>query len=252
MALRRLAFKPVAKQGRALNAEAILRELESLGSESYRKVLRNHGAREPLFGVKISELQKIRKRIKRDHELALNLYATGNYDAMYLAGLIADDAKMTKQDLRRWVKEAYCHGLAEYTVAWVAAESRHGWELALEWIDSKDEQAAAAGWATLCALVSLRDDADLDMARLGALLRRVEETIHEQPNRVRYQMNAFVISLGSYVKAFTEDAIAAGRAIGDVLVDMGKTACKVPDAAGYIEKVIARGALGKKRKTVKC
>lgn len=235
-----------------MNAEEVLRELDALGSESYRKVLRNHGARDPLFGVKISELQKIRKRIKRDYQLALDLYATGNYDAMYLAGLIADDAKMTKRDLQRWVAEAYCDGIAEYTVAWVAAESRYGSELALEWIASQDERTAAAGWATMSALVSLRDDADLDMPRLAELLRRVRSTIHEQPNRVRYQMNAFVIALGSYVKAFTEDAIETGKAVGEVFVDMGKTACKVPDAAAYIEKVIERGALGKKRKTVKC
>ena len=33
------------------------------------------------------------KRIKMDYQLALDLYETGNYDAMYLAGLIADDAR---------------------------------------------------------------------------------------------------------------------------------------------------------------
>jgi hypothetical protein len=33
---------------------------------------------------------------------------------------------------------------------------------------------------------------------------------------------------------------------------MGGTACKVPDAAEYIQKVQKRGAIGKKRKTTKC
>ena len=77
---------------------SILKELESLGSESYRRTMMNHGARDPIFGVKISELQKIRKRIKKNYRLALDLFDTGNYDAMYLAGLIADDAKMTQED----------------------------------------------------------------------------------------------------------------------------------------------------------
>ena len=32
------------------------------------------------------------------------------------------------------------------TVAWVAAEHPEAWQLALKWIDSKNEQVAATGW----------------------------------------------------------------------------------------------------------
>ena len=66
----------------------------------------NHGVKEPIFGVKIEDMKKIQKRIKKDYQLALDLYDTGIYDAMYLAGLIADDAKMTKKDLQHWVDKA--------------------------------------------------------------------------------------------------------------------------------------------------
>ena len=235
-----------------VTAQAILKELEPLGSESYARIMRNHGARDPIFGVKISELQKIRKRIKKNYQLALDLFDTGNYDAMYLAGLIADDAKMTKKDLQRWVDQAYCPAIAESTVSWVTAESEHGWDMAIKWIDAKQEKIAAAGWATLSCLVALTEDEALDRAQLKKLLKRVERTIHDQPSRVRSSMNNFVISVGSYVTSLTADAMAAGKNIGEVFVDMGNTACKVPDAVAYIKKVKAHGSLGKKRKTVKC
>src|SRR5262245_47651887 len=127
----------------------ILQELKPLGSENIKKILMKHGIKEPLLGVKIEELKKFQKRIKKDYQLALDLYDTGIYDAMYLAGLIADDLKMTKKDLRQWLAKANCPALQEYTVPWVAAESNHGRELALEWIDSPKENVAAAGWATL-------------------------------------------------------------------------------------------------------
>src|SRR6478736_836459 len=104
-----------------MTAKEILAELKPLGSDGYKRVMFNHGVKEPFFGVKISELQKYVKRIKRDYQLALDLYDTGNYDAMYLAGLIADDARMTKADLNRWAAQAYCRGLANATVAWVAS-----------------------------------------------------------------------------------------------------------------------------------
>jgi 3-methyladenine DNA glycosylase AlkD len=233
-------------------AKDILREMEPLGSASYKKVMLKHGIREPFFGVKIGDLKKIQKRIKMDHQLALDLYDTGNSDAMYLAGLIADDAKMTRKDLERWVKQAYCSMHSEFTVAWVAAGSPHGWELGIKWIESKDENVAAAGWSTLRGVIAMKDDAELDLPAIAKLLERVKKTIHDQPNHVRYVMNGFVIAVGSYIKSMTAQAIQAGKQIGTVTVDMGDTECKVPYAPDYIKKVQQRGAIGKKRKSAKC
>jgi 3-methyladenine DNA glycosylase AlkD len=235
-----------------MTAADILKQLKALGSESYARVLKKHGVKEPVYGVKIEELKKFQKRIKTDYLLALDLYDTGVYDAMYLAGLVADDAKMTKRDLRGWLAKANSDALCGSTVAWVAAGSKHGRELALEWIDSDEERVATTGWATLTSLVSITDDADLDLPKLKRLLRRVGETIHQQPNHVRYAMNGFVIAAGSYVPALTDLAIETGEKIGTVTVDMGDTACKVPSAPQYIRKVQQRGSIGKKRKTAKC
>src|SRR5262249_49768130 len=109
-----------------------------------------------------------------------------------------------------------------------------------------------SGWSTLSSLVGITDDADLDVADLRKLLRRVQETIHQQPNRVRYVMNSFVIAVGCYVKPLKETAIETAKKIGRVSVDMNGTACKVPNVIEYIHKVEQRGAIGKKRKTAKC
>jgi 3-methyladenine DNA glycosylase AlkD len=235
-----------------MTAKEILAELKPLGSDSYKKVIFNHGMKEPCFGVKISDLQKIQKRIKKDYQLALDLYDTGNYDAMYLAGLIADDAQMTKKDLQRWIANATHEPLASLTVPWVAAGSPHGWELALEWIDSKRALTAEAGWATLRSLVSIKDDSELDMSELKRLLERVRKSIHQAPNDVRSSMNGFVIAVGSYVKSLTDTAIQIGEKIGPVTADMGNTSCQVPFAPDNIRKSQKRGAIGKKRKMAKC
>lgn len=235
-----------------MTAKEILAELKPLGSDGYKRVMFNHGIKEPCFGVKISELQKIVKRIKKDYQLALDLYDTGNYDAMYLAGLIADDARMTKKDLRHWAAKAYCSALSGVTVAWVAAGSKHGWELGLEWADSKTPLIAVAGWGTLSSLVSIKNDAELDLAELKRLLQRVQKTIHQAPDAVRYQMNAFVIAVGSYVQPLTATAIQIAEKIGPVTADLGNNSCQVPFAPDYIRKVQQRGIIGKKRKSAKC
>lgn len=235
-----------------MTASEIVQELSTLGHDSYKKVMLNHGAQEPIFGVKVEDLKKYQKRIKKDYQLAKDLYDTGISDAMYLAGLIADDDRMTREDLQHWVENTGFSMHSEYTVPWVAAEGRHGRELALEWIESDQEGIAAAGWSTLSSLVALEADENLDLQELERLLERVETTIHQQPNRVRYVMNGFVIAVGSYVAPLTRRALEAAAKLGTVKVDMAGTACKVPGAAEYIRKVEQRGNLGKKRKTVKC
>jgi 3-methyladenine DNA glycosylase AlkD len=233
-------------------AKEVVGELRPLGGEGYRKVLRNHGIPDPMFGVKVEDLKKIQRRVKKDYRLALDLYDTRVYDARYLAGLIADETKMTDTDLRHWLATANCVALCQSTIPWVAAETGHGLELALEWIDAADESAATAGWSTLGSLVSITDDADLDLDGLTGLLARVQESIHAQPNRARYAMNTFVIAAGSYVKGLTALAIRTGKAIGPVEVDMGNTACQVPFAPDYIRKVKQRGTIGKKRTSARC
>jgi hypothetical protein len=236
-----------------MNAKQILDEMKPLGKESYKRMLmNNYAVKEPCFGVPISELKKFQKRIKKDYQLALDLYDTGNYDAMYLAGLISDDARMTKKDLQRWVEKAYAGSLPGATVPWVAAGSPHGRELALEWIESEKPLVATAGWATLSSLVSLKDDSELDLAELKRLLSRVQKSIHKAPDPVRHGMNSFIISLGSYVKPLTELAIQTGEAIGPVKADLGNNNCQVFSSPDYIRKVQKRGTIGKKRKMIKC
>jgi 3-methyladenine DNA glycosylase AlkD len=215
-------------------------------------VMFKHGVPEPLLGVKIEDLKVFQKKIKKDYQLALDLYDSGIYDARYLAGLIADDRAMSRADLQHWAETSSCMATNEYTVAWVASESLHGRELALAWIDSPQEKIATSGWSTLCGLVAITDDSKLDLGEIEQLLGRVQATIHQQPNRVRYAMNNFVIAVGCHVAPLTALAEQAGRAIGVVTVNLGDTSCKVPSALAYIDKVRQRGTLGKKRKTVKC
>lgn len=235
-----------------MTANQILKELKNYGNENTKRIFMNHGAPEPFYGVKVQDLKKIQKKIKKNHELALELYDTGNSDAMYLAGLIADESKMSKAQLKKWVKQATWYMISEYTVPWVSSETAFGFELGLEWIDSKQDKIASAGWATLSSYAMVHPDEELDKKTYKSLLKRVEKNIHSSPNRSRYTMNNFVIAIGGAIPDLTKEAQRVAAKIGKVDVDQGGTACKVPMATDYIQKIIDRGSVGKKRKTARC
>src|SRR6187397_650811 len=101
-----------------MNISQVLAELKKKGKEQTRKTYARHGIDIPMFGVSVADLKIIAKKIKGDQGLALELYDTGNYDAMYLAGLVADGAQMSKSQLERWAKNANCNAISAYPVAW--------------------------------------------------------------------------------------------------------------------------------------
>jgi hypothetical protein len=171
---------------------------------------------------------------------------------MYLAGLTVDPKQVSPEVLRDWAKAARWSMLGECTVAWVAAESPYALELAREWIESPVESIAICGWSAYAGYVSITPDERLDAEEIRELLLRVEKNVHEERNRVRYNMNAFVIAVGAYVLPLHKEAVRVAEAIGPVRVNVGQTACKVPLAAEYIGKIKAMDRIGRKKKTCIC
>ena len=230
----------------------VLSELKKKGNPKRVQAYGPHGGPSDMFGVSVADMKVIARKIKGEHELACELYDTGNADAMYLAGMVADGAKMTKRQLDSWAKKASWSMISEYAVPGVAAESKHARDLALKWMTSKKESVASCGWSTYAGLVAVMPDEELDLDEIGELLDEVQAGIDSAANRVRYTMNGFVIAVGSYVRPLSRKAKAVAKKLGKVEVDMNGTSCKVPLATEYIQKVEKAGRLGKKRKTVKC
>src|SRR5579862_4995477 len=213
-----------------MTSSEVMKELKRMGTDQTRKIWISHGVSGDFYGVKIGDMKVLQKKIKKDHDLALALFDTGNADAMYFAGLISDPGKMTKDQLQHWADMATWKMLSEYSVSWVAAESRYGKDMAMRWITSSNEHVAAAGWRTYSCLLALKNDDNLDLVEVKGLLEKISKTIFGMPNRVRYSMNAFVIAAGSYVLPCNALAKEVARVIGPTNVDNGKTASKIPDA----------------------
>jgi hypothetical protein len=234
--------------------QSVLKDLQSKGKESAKKTYARHGmAEDRTLGVSTADMKTVAKTIKGQQALALELYATGKMEAMYVAGMVATGKLMTPAQLRTWADEsAGLSMIYEYTVPWVTVEHPEGRELALQWMDSDEEHIAAAGWRTYAGLVTTIPDDQLDLSEVEGLLNRIVRDIHGAKNHAKSRMNGFVISVGSYVMPLHAKAIAAAKKIGVVDVDVGDTACEVPSAAAYIAKVEAAGKLGQKRKSIRC
>lgn len=225
-----------APAARMLIAE-VMAILEKLGTEQTRKTWGRHGAKGPMFGVLFGELFKLMKRIDVDHELAKELWATGNVDARNLAMKIADPQAMTPDELDRWAIENSMRMCGLY-IATLAAEGPHAGNKVREWLNSSNERLLASGWTLLGRLSDLDESFSEDQLLSG--IEVIEKSIHSAPNDVKNDMNRALITIGGRSSAMRKAVLAAAKRIGEVTVDHGDTACKTPDVAQTVEKMWAR------------
>jgi 3-methyladenine DNA glycosylase AlkD len=211
--------------------------LESLGSEQTRRTWTRHGAPEPMFGVLFGELYKLMKRIDVDHELAQQLWATGNVDARNLAMKIADPAIMTPAELTQWAIENPMR-MCNLYIATLAAEGPHARVLLKEWLGSSNALLLASGWTLLGRLSDL--DPSFSEQELLRGIGEIEKSIHSVANAVRSDMNRTLITIGGRSPALRKAVVAAAKRIGSVKVDHGDTACKTPQIEESLRKAWAR------------
>lgn len=235
-----------------MDVQTVLQELESLGTERTKKVYMQQGAHEPIFGVATGAMKPIVKKIKINQTLADELYATGNYDAMYLAGMIADPKAMTEADFDRWMEGAYFYMISDFIVAVTLAETDFAQAVSDRWIATGEELHVSAGYSCYCWLLGNRRDEEFDRGKLDTMLETVEKTIHDSSDRAKYAMNNFVSTVGVSYIPLHEKAVSVANTIGTVEVFRGKTKCSVPVAADEIRKAADKGRLGFKRKNVRC
>ncbi|AUS86576.1 DNA alkylation repair protein [Lysinibacillus sp. YS11] len=235
-----------------MNAELVMQELEALGKERTKKMYMSNGAHEPLFGVATGAMKPIAKKIKIDQALAEELYATGNYDAMYFAGIIADPKAMTVEDFNRWMEAAYFYMLSDYVVAVTLAEAPIAQEVADAWIASGEELKMSAGWSCYCWLLGNRKDSEFSESKLANMLEVVKNTIHDVPERTKSAMNNFLYTVAISYVPLHEQAVATAQAIGPVEMKRDNKKSTQLNAYETIQKEIERGRIGFKRKYVRC
>ncbi|MEQ2525081.1 DNA alkylation repair protein [Bacillaceae bacterium CLA-AA-H227] len=235
-----------------MDAQTVMQELETLGKERLKKMYINNGAHEPVFGVATGAMKPMRKIIKKDQALADELYATGNYDAMYFAGVIADPKAMTEEDFDRWMDGAYFFMISDYVVAVTLAEADIAQQVADKWIASGEELRMSGGWSCYCWLLGNRKDSEFDTDKLSKMLDQVKNTIHDSPDTVKSAMNNFVYTVAISYVPLHDKAVETAKAIGPVEISKGKKKPSVSLVSERIQKDLDRGILGFKRKYVRC
>ncbi|MFS0672748.1 DNA alkylation repair protein [Ornithinibacillus sp. 179-J 7C1 HS] len=235
-----------------MELETVMQELEALGKDRMKKRYLNNGAHEPLFGVATGAMKPLSRIIMKNQALAEELYATGNYDAMYFAGVIADPQAMTEEDFERWIDGAYFYMISDYVVAVTLSETNIAQEIADKWIASGDELKMSAGWSCYCWLLGSRPDEEFSKEKLSKMIEQVVSAIHDSPDRTKSSMNNFIYTVAISYKPLHDKAIEAAKEIGPIEMNSKGKKKIVTPIFDKIQKDLERNLLGFKRKYVRC
>lgn len=212
-----------------------MRQLKAFGTAQNRKVYARHGVGEKMFGVSYADLGKLKRKVRQDHQLALQLWGTGNHDARVFATMIADPDEVDNALLEAWVKDLDNYVVSD-AFAGMASRTKYARKNLEKWSNAKAEWVGRTGWLLLAHLA--RTDQEFTDAYLENYLAIIREGIHNRKNRVRDAMNSALIAIAMRNDKLQKKALAAAKVIGKVEVDHGETGCKTPDAVTYIAKTV--------------
>jgi 3-methyladenine DNA glycosylase AlkD len=215
----------------------VMARLEALGSEQTRRTYLRHGATEPLFGVKFGDLRPLAKRIKTDHQLAEQLWSSGNADARLLACMVADPARLSEAELDAWLADIDSYFLVDTFVAEIAAVAPGQRARAERWIASERDRTAQAGW-DLMNLVALSGE-DVPDEYLEAQLALISQRIGSYGNWTRRSASNAITGIGLRNDRLEAAARRTAADMGHVEFDPGQTSCVMPDPIEYLEKTKA-------------
>jgi 3-methyladenine DNA glycosylase AlkD len=194
-----------------MTVKEILAQLKSKGDAARRAHNVKAGAPDNQFGVKLGDLRTIAKKLKTDHELALQLWDTGNVEAQLLATLIIKPKALSAAELDKLTRSTTCAQVAAWLNSYVVAEHPDKETLRQKWMKAKDRWSARAGWHFTASRVNKGTADDLD---LSALLDRIEKEMPKALPEIQWTMNNTLGAIGIHHPKLRKRAVAMGEKIG--------------------------------------
>ena len=178
-----------------MNFDEVMTQLESWGSEQTCKTYGRHGVKGKMFGVSYANLKVLTKKIKKDHDLAIKLWASENHDARIFATMIVDSTKFTNEQAESWVNDCDNYAITGAIVT-PLAKSPLAKEIMEKWTNSDEEWRGQAGWSLLGQLAS--PPVRISEEELKNYLEIIEKNVHQSKNRAKYSMMLALICIGAY------------------------------------------------------
>ncbi|MEY8569488.1 DNA alkylation repair protein [Brevibacterium linens] len=213
----------------------VLATLASLEDEKIRAVNARHGDD---HAVNMTKLRAVAKDLKKNDELAAELWATGDTAARLVAILIMRPKVWSEAQLDEMLRDSRVPKVHGWLVNYIVKKSPHAEALCLAWTDDPDPVVASAGWALTSERVNRKPEG-LD---LPGLLDTIEAEMADAPERLQWAMNETLSYIGIENPDLRARAIDIGERLGVLRDYPTPPGCTSPFAPSWITEMVARNA----------
>ena len=163
------------------------------------------------LGVSIPFLRKLAKEIRKNHDLAKELWLSGIHEARILAGLIDDPDRVTEKQMDQWVEDFDSWDVCDLVCSNLFDKTRFAYKKAFEWTTRDDEFVKRAGFVMMAAL-SVHDKKASDR-EFEKFLPMIVREAKDERNYVKKAVNWALRVIGKRNKVLNRKAIKTAERI---------------------------------------
>ena len=219
-----------------MTLDQALARLRALKNDTTWAMNEKNGAAGQQFGVKHGDIRTLAKETKSDHALGLQLWATGNIDARYLAILIVKPKTLTPDEVEAMLKSNSFLWVSDWFNSYVVKQYPAKESLRLKWANDPHPFAARAYWSLTAERVQ-KSPEGLD---LTALLDRIEAEMPGAAEPAQWTMNNTLAGIGINHPVHRARATALGETLGIYRDYPTPKGCTSPFAPLWIAEMVRR------------
>ncbi len=229
-------------------AASVLAELKALGSEAGRTGMARFGINTAnAYGVSMTAMRPLERRLRRHHDLALQLWGTGVHEARVLAALIDDPKRATSGQLDAWAADFDSWDLCDQACMKLFARTPYAAAKVEEWAEDEREFVRRAAFALIAGYaVAAKKAPD---AEFLPFLPIIERHATDSRNFVRKAVNWALRQIGKRSPGLHEPALALATKLAaspdKTARWIGKDAVKELSDPKQIARIVDRAAKAK-------
>jgi 3-methyladenine DNA glycosylase AlkD len=183
------------------------------------------------YGIGLTKLKALAKKIGKDHTLAGELWKVNYYDTKAMAILIEEPKLVTEAQVDTRVEEL--NGLLIHVFCTMLMVKLPFLKKKVdEWTKSKDDRIRRCGYTSLYVLA--KSGEDIEDKYFESYLETIEKKLQKEENMVKDSMNNSIFTIGMRNKNLNRKAVAVAKKIGKVKVDYGDNSCEAIDCIKHL------------------
>jgi 3-methyladenine DNA glycosylase AlkD len=203
-----------SKQRVKVDVKTVVAWLKRTGTKAGRDGMARYAIpSDKAFGVSVGTLRKKAKEIGPDHQLALDLWESGWYEARMLATFVDEPERVTAAQMERWCRDFDNWAIVDTACFALFDRTPYAWDKVAVWASRRDEWVKRAAFALIWSL-TVHDRESGDAPFLRALLL-IERAADDDRHFVSKAVNMALRAVGKRNAALNGVAIATAQRLSE-------------------------------------